>query len=65
MLRAQRRNLVAKRRRKGFWARLGRAVLLAVVAWGLLTVTAVVVLRWVNPPTTAFMLRDRVGAALG
>jgi monofunctional glycosyltransferase len=56
---------VAKRRRKGFWARLGRAALLALIAWGLVTVTAVVALRWVNPPTTAFMLRDRIDAALG
>ncbi len=40
-------------------------MLLVLVAWGLVTVTAVVALRWVNPPTTAFMLRDRIDAALG
>ena len=56
---------MAKRRRKGLWARLARGAVLALVAWGLFTVTAVVALRWVNPPTTAFMLRDRIGAVLG
>jgi monofunctional biosynthetic peptidoglycan transglycosylase len=56
---------VAKRRRKGLWARLGRATLLAILAWSLITVATVVALRWVNPPTTAFMLRDRIGAILG
>jgi monofunctional glycosyltransferase len=52
---------VAKRR-KGRLARLGRAVLLALAAWAAVTVLVVVALRWVNPPTTAFMLRERVGA---
>jgi monofunctional biosynthetic peptidoglycan transglycosylase len=52
------------RRRKGLLARLLRAALLAVVAWVAITVAVVVALRWVNPPTTAFMLRDRIGAAL-
>jgi monofunctional biosynthetic peptidoglycan transglycosylase len=53
------------RRRKGLLARLLRAVLLALVAWVAITLAAVVALRWVNPPTTAFMLRDRIGAVLG
>ena len=53
------------RRRKGLLARLVRAVLLAFAAWVAVTVTVVVALRWVNPPTTAFMLRDRIGAVLG
>jgi monofunctional biosynthetic peptidoglycan transglycosylase len=53
------------RRRKGLLARLVRAVVLALAAWIAVTVTTVVALRWVNPPTTAFMLRDRLGAALG
>jgi len=53
------------RGRKGLLARLVRAVLLAVVAWIAVTVAVVVALRWVNPPTTAFMLRDRIGAVLG
>jgi monofunctional biosynthetic peptidoglycan transglycosylase len=52
---------VAKRR-KGRLARLGRAVGLALAAWAAVTVVVVVALRWVNPPTTAFMLRERVGA---
>ena len=55
---------MAKRRRKGPWARLGRAALFAILAWAVVTVAAVVALRWVNPPTTAFMLRDRIGAVL-
>lgn len=55
---------MAKRRRKGLWTRLGRAALFAVLAWAVVTVAAVVALRWVNPPTTAFMLRDRIGAVL-
>ena len=38
-------------------------LLLALVVIGLiLSVGAVVVLRWVNPPTTAFMLGDRIEA---
>jgi monofunctional biosynthetic peptidoglycan transglycosylase len=49
-------------RRRGWLARLVRAVGLAVFAWAAVTVVAVVALRWVNPPTSAFMIRDRVGA---
>jgi len=52
---------VAKRR-KGKLARLGRAVLLAVAAWATVTVAVVVLLRWINPPTTTFMIRDRAAA---
>jgi monofunctional glycosyltransferase len=52
---------VAKRR-KGKLARLGRAVLLAVAAWATVTVAVVVLLRWINPPTSAFMIRDRASA---
>jgi monofunctional biosynthetic peptidoglycan transglycosylase len=52
---------VAKRR-KGLLTRLGRTLLLAIAAWAGVTVAVVVVLRWVDPPTTAFMLRDRAGA---
>ena len=37
-------------------------MLLAVAAWATVTMAAVVLLRWVNPPTTAFMIRDRVAA---
>jgi monofunctional biosynthetic peptidoglycan transglycosylase len=46
-------------------ARFGRALLLAVAAWVAVTVVAVVALRWIAPPTTTFMLRDRVGALFG
>ncbi len=52
-------------RRKGLLARLLRGVLLALATWVAVTVATVVALRWVNPPTTAFMLRDRIGAVLG
>jgi len=54
---------VAKRRRGGF-ARLGRALLLALAAWVAVTVAVVVAFRWIDPPTTAFMLRDRAVARL-
>jgi monofunctional biosynthetic peptidoglycan transglycosylase len=43
-------------------ARVVRALLLGVAAWVAVTVAAVLALRWVDPPTSAFMLRDRVGA---
>jgi monofunctional glycosyltransferase len=52
------------KRRKGLPARIARAVLLAVAAWATVTVLAVLLLRWVDPPTTAFMLQDRLGALL-
>jgi len=51
---------VAKRR-KGKAARALRVLLLAVAAWAAVTVLAVVAMRWIDPPTTAFMLRDRIG----
>jgi monofunctional biosynthetic peptidoglycan transglycosylase len=54
---------VAKRRR-GRLARLARALVLALVAWAVVTVLAVVAMRWIDPPVTAFMLRDRAGALL-
>jgi monofunctional biosynthetic peptidoglycan transglycosylase len=49
-------------RRRGWLARVLRAVGLAVAAWITVTVAAVVAFRWVNPPVTAFMIRDRVVA---
>jgi monofunctional biosynthetic peptidoglycan transglycosylase len=52
---------VAKRR-KGLPARIGRALLVGIAAWVAVTVLAVVAMRWIDPPTTAFMLRDRVVA---
>jgi monofunctional biosynthetic peptidoglycan transglycosylase len=54
---------VAKRR-KGRLARLARGLLVALGAWAAVTVVVVVALRWIDPPTTAFMLRDRAGALL-
>ena len=36
-------------------------MLLALAAWSAVTVLAVVALRWIDPPTTTFMLRDRIG----
>jgi monofunctional biosynthetic peptidoglycan transglycosylase len=48
------------RRRKGLLARSLRAVALAFIAWLAVTIGAVVAFRWIDPPTTAFMLRDRV-----
>jgi monofunctional biosynthetic peptidoglycan transglycosylase len=51
---------VAKRR-KGKLARVLRVLLLAVAAWAAVTVLAVVAMRWIDPPTTTFMLRDRIG----
>ncbi len=34
--------------------------MLAVLAWAAVTVASVVAMRWIDPPTTAFMIRDRV-----
>ena len=50
------------KRRKGLLARLGRALLIGIAAWVAVTVLAVVAMRWIDPPTTAFMLQDRVAA---
>jgi monofunctional biosynthetic peptidoglycan transglycosylase len=49
-------------RRKGRLGRLLRIVGLALVAWTAVTVLAVVALRWIDPPFTAFMVADRFGA---
>jgi monofunctional biosynthetic peptidoglycan transglycosylase len=48
--------------RRGLAGRILRGALLAVVAWAAVTVLAVVALRWVDPPFTAFMLESRVAA---
>jgi monofunctional glycosyltransferase len=42
--------------------RLLRALAWTVLGWLALSVTLVLLLRFVNPPTTAFILRDRIGA---
>jgi monofunctional biosynthetic peptidoglycan transglycosylase len=52
---------VAKRR-KGRLGRVSRIAGLAVVAWAAVTVLTVVALRWIDPPFTAFMVADRIGA---
>jgi monofunctional biosynthetic peptidoglycan transglycosylase len=36
-------------------------LLLGVAVWVAATVLAVVAMRWIDPPTTAFILRDRIG----
>jgi len=51
---------MAKKRRRGVVARWLRGALLLVVAWTAVTIAAVVALRWIDPPTTAFILRSRV-----
>jgi monofunctional biosynthetic peptidoglycan transglycosylase len=46
-------------------ARLFRGLLYGVLSWLLLSILVVVMLRWVDPPTSAFMLREQLGAAFG
>jgi monofunctional biosynthetic peptidoglycan transglycosylase len=50
------------KRRKRLFGRLWRALALVVLAWAAVTVAAVVAMRWIDPPFTAFMLRDRAVA---
>ena len=42
------------------FGRWGRLVVAAVLAWVALTVLLVLPWRWIPPPTTAFMLRERI-----
>ena len=51
---------MAKKRRKGVFARLLRGLVLAIVAWAAITIVTVVAFRWIDPPTTAFMLLNRI-----
>lgn len=46
----------------GIGRRLRRAVLLAILVWVVLTVVPVLLLRWIPPATSAFMLEARVEA---
>ncbi len=46
-------------KRRSLLSRVLRGVLWAVGGWLVLTLGLVLLLRWVEPPTTAFMLRDR------
>jgi monofunctional biosynthetic peptidoglycan transglycosylase len=48
------------RRRRGLVSRLLRGLVLALAGWVVLTVAAVVALRWIDPPCTAFMVADRL-----
>jgi monofunctional biosynthetic peptidoglycan transglycosylase len=45
-------------------ARFWRAVLWLLFGWFVVTIGSVLLLRWIDPPTTAFMMRDRVAAVL-
>src|SRR5581483_441865 len=47
---------------RGVWRRSRRWILLAVLAWLVLTVVPVLLLRWIPPVTSAFMLEARVDA---
>jgi monofunctional biosynthetic peptidoglycan transglycosylase len=46
------------KRRRGIAARVLRGLVLALVAWGAITLAAVVALRWIDPPFTMFMAAD-------
>src|SRR5687768_6306605 len=46
--------------KRSFSARLLRFVALLALGWVLLTIVCVALLRWVDPPTSAFILRDRL-----
>jgi len=48
--------------RRGVWRTLRRAALLAIVAWAVLTVLPVLLLRWIPPFTSTFMLEARIEA---
>ena len=52
-------------RRSRFGSFLWRWLVRIVVAWLLLTVVPIFAMRWLNPPTSAFMIRDRVQMWLG
>jgi monofunctional biosynthetic peptidoglycan transglycosylase len=45
--------------------RLLRFFLWLLLGWFVLTIGAVAALRWIDPPTSSFMLRDRAAAAQG
>jgi monofunctional glycosyltransferase len=49
---------------RSFTARFSRAVLWLLLGWFVLTIGSVLLFRWLDPPTTAFMLHDRAAAAL-
>jgi monofunctional biosynthetic peptidoglycan transglycosylase len=47
---------------RGVWGYLRRGVLITVLAWVVLTVVPVLLLRWIAPLTSAFMLQARIEA---
>lgn len=47
---------------RGVWGHARRWILLAMLAWLVLTVVPVLLLRWIPPLTSAFMLEARVAA---
>ena len=49
--------------RRSLAARTLRLLVFALMVWVLLTVCTVLALRWIDPPTSAFMVRDRLVAA--
>jgi len=51
-----------RRQRGGIAARLFRSLLIVMMAWLLLTVTPVLLLRWLRPLASAFMLEARAAA---
>ena len=53
---------MASRPRKGPVARFARAVALGAALWVVTTVGVIVALRWIDPPTSAFMLQSRIEA---
>jgi monofunctional biosynthetic peptidoglycan transglycosylase len=50
------------RRGRGFGRRFLRGLLLAGAVWAVVTVAAIVALRWIDPPFSMFMLASRVEA---
>jgi len=47
---------------RGVWGYLRRGLLIAMLAWLVLTVVPVLLLRWISPLTSAFMLQARIEA---
>lgn len=45
--------------RRSFSARIARGIAWIFISWLVFTAGTVLLLRWANPPTSAFMLRDR------
>lgn len=50
------------KRRARLWRALRRALLYSLLTWLVVTVGAVLLLRWLPPPTTSFILQNRVEA---